>query len=181
MGVDMTFYKDMDLCDYHEGAYSAENWDCPLLTIGWIEFQHGFSVGEVSDDLLAKLKVLTKEFGEAFPGLQFRGLHACSICENATDVDTPPDRYVRVPFIDGKLVLSGATLDDSCINLFLPGKNVVFIAPGRIDHYIEVHSYRPPEEFLLAVKNCESPLSRAYAESIRAVNFGNKPLLYETD
>jgi hypothetical protein len=63
-------------------------------------------------------------------------------------------------------------LDNSHINLFIPHRGFVFVAPGRVDHYIEVHQYLPPESFIDALLTCPSPLSVEYRDAIRASNRG---------
>ena len=36
-------------------------------------------------------------------------------------------------------------------NLFIPGKDQVYVAPSMITHYIDSHDYQPPLEFQEAV------------------------------
>jgi hypothetical protein len=47
-------------------------------------------------------------------------------------------------------------------NLFVPGEGVVYVAPEMIVHYVEVHSYRPPDAFLEALGSCPEMGSDAY-------------------
>lgn len=37
--------------------------------------------------------------------------------------------------------------------LFIPGKNKIYVCPKSVDHYIEEHNYCPPKEFIDAVMN----------------------------
>ena len=176
----MTYYRDFESCEYSDGPFSASNWICPLLAIGWLEDKFDFPVGEVPGDLLVKLKALNDQFGKALPHYEFRGLHECSICDNTPGLVAGKTRYGRILGGDDVLVpLSDALLEDSSVNLFIPGEHEVFIAPGRIDHHIEVHSYRPPQEFLAAVKHCPSPTTPEYAERLRRLSGGKKAPLYE--
>jgi len=39
----MTYIADMSLCSYHSGALDANNWNCPLYAIGWLEGNNVFS------------------------------------------------------------------------------------------------------------------------------------------
>jgi hypothetical protein len=75
------------------------------------------------------------------------GLHNCSFCA-ANDPHS-------------------SELPASSSNLFIPGNSVVFVAPGRIDHYIEAHSYLPPKQFITAVLPCPDLHSDEYREALR--------------
>jgi hypothetical protein len=83
-----------------------------------------------------------------FPAIAHRGLHACSLCED-------------------KGLLSG-----SHINLFVPTAGFVYAAPARIDHYIEVYLYAPPQHFIDALIECPSPKSAEYRAARAAANRG---------
>ena len=54
--------------------------------------------------------------------------------------------------------------------LFVPASGFLYGAPAMILHYIEVHHYKPPEEFCLAVLECAKMNDRAYRHAI-AVNW----------
>jgi hypothetical protein len=151
----MTYYKDFTVCHY----FNTGDWLCRLMAVGWLEQWKPFPRGEVPIGAVERLWLLRQEFKEAFPHILFRGWHNCTICEYTSGATTP--------------------LKDSHINLFIPCEGFVFVAPGRIDHYIECHGYQPPESFLNAVLECPSPLSNKYREMIRAVNRGYDPPLYE--
>lgn len=53
-------------------------------------------------------------------------------------------------------------------NLFLPGKNCIFLAPSMIVHYIDRHKYEPPAEFWQAVLDCPEMRSDAYKQALLA-------------
>lgn len=150
----MTWFKDFTVCDY----FSRESWLCRLIAVGWIERGKYFEKGVVRAEVVEKLKLLQMEFFEALPEYRFRGLHACSICAM-----TDPAR---------------AMLDGSRVNLFIPHRGFVFVAPGRIDHYMEIHGYQPPESFINSVLECPSPASPAYRELLRASNRGVEAPFY---
>jgi hypothetical protein len=50
----------------------------------------------------------------------------------------------------------------STADLFIPYGSRVFVAPGGILHYVELHDYLPPEEFRRAVLGCPPMASTAY-------------------
>jgi hypothetical protein len=122
------------------------------MAIGWIEHSKSYPVGEVDASLISKVNLLRADFRKAFPHEVFRGLHRCSLCVAARHTE--------------------ATLEDSHINLFIPLGGFVFVAPGRIDHHMEVHRYLPPESFIGAVMNCPSPLADEYFQALKAANRG---------
>ena len=151
----MTYYKDFTVCGY----FPQDAWLRRLMAVGWIEHGKPFEKGHVPAGVVEKLQFLRGEFKEAFPGVLFRGLHGCTVCESSSS---------------GPVWLSG-----SHVNLFIPHHGFVFVAPGRIDHYIEAHGYQPPESFVSSVLTCPSPSSLEYRELLRAANRGIDAPLYE--
>lgn len=150
----MAYYQDFTVCEY----FPKEEWLCRLMAVGWIEAGKRFETGAVHRVVIEKLLELRNEFAQTFSALSFRGWHSCSICEA-----TNPTQ---------------ALLSESNVNLFIPHRGFVFVAPGRIDHYIEAHGYQPPESFIDSVLACPSPSSTAYRELITAANRGVEPPLY---
>jgi len=51
-------------------------------------------------------------------------------------------------------------------NLYIPGKNCIYVAPSLIAHYIAVHSYEPPEEFWNAVAGCPEMNCENYRKAL---------------
>ena len=142
----MAYYKDFTVCDYVDGSM----WTCRLIAIGWIEHSKSYPKGNADLLFIRKVNTLRANFLDAFPHKCFRGLHDCSLCEAA------------------------GRLEDSHFNLYIPLGGLVFVAPGRIDHYLEVHNYLPPESFISAVMDCPSPLTEEYRELMRAANRGDR-------
>lgn len=146
--VGMTYYADFTVCDY----FPSGEWLCRLIAVGWIEHGRPFPQGEVRSDLTTKIRNLREEFGRWRPDLAVRGQHVCSICRASHGEPAP--------------------LDGSDINLFIPHPGFVFVAPGRVDHYIDHHGYLPPESFIDAVLACPSPSTDAYRDRLSASNRG---------
>jgi hypothetical protein len=152
----MTYFKDMSVCTY----FGRGDWACRFMAIGWLESGRPYVKGTVNPGLLQKLIELRREFGEiGFPGTMFRGLHGCTLC--ARGYDAP------------------LMLLESHINLFIPAEGFVYVAPGRIDHYIETHGYAPPEYFVEAVMNCPSPSSQSFRDAMARANRGYDAPLYQ--
>jgi len=143
-------FEDLKACRYGEGPFDPKNWCVPLLAIGWLEYPRPFIQGDAPQGLPLRVRTLNSQAAEEFFLFTFLGLHDCSICA-----------------ANG---LGSVTLPDSYSNLFIPGSNVVFVAPGRVDHYIDVHSYLPPKQFIDAVFNCPDPRSPEFREAIFVAN-----------
>ncbi len=105
--------------------------------------------------VVERLVELRHQFAEAFPEFSFRGLHECSLCGGDENI-----------------------LRGSHVNLFIPGDDVMYLATGRVDHYIEVHGYAPPPKFMDAVLNCPDPRSARYAAVLLGLNRGERPPLF---
>ena len=140
----MAYFKDFTVCEYFQ---PCDEWLFRPIAIGWIERGKPYTRGENPPEIFTKLDNLRKE-SIASLHTTFRGLHCCSICERAEP------------------------LECSHVNLFIPHEGMVFLAPGRIDHFMEQHQYAPPESFVLAVMQCPLPGTEAYREKIRIANRG---------
>ena len=151
------YYEDFALCDYCDGPHDAQEWRSPLRAIGWLEHPHVFPTGRTPPKLLERLEALIAASWDHYPSYAFRGLHDCSLCEHGRSVTS---RSVR-----------------SHENLWIPGNNVIYIAPGMITHYVGDHHYRPPDEFIQSVLRCPDYGSPAYCIALRAANAGSPPPL----
>jgi hypothetical protein len=150
----LAYFQDMTVCTYFPAPATSE-WACRLMAIGWVEAHHEFSTGFVNPRFLEKVALLRREFNTIrFPDINFRGLHACSLCAN------------------------NELLGDSHVNLFIPTSGFVYVSPARIDHYVETHRYAPPEHFVEAVIQCPSPMSVEYRAAMSAANRGYEAPLF---
>jgi hypothetical protein len=55
------------------------------------------------------------------------------------------------------------------VNLFVPGRACVYVAPSLIAHYIQAHRYSPPKEFVEAVLRCPETHSEEYVHARRTL------------
>lgn len=97
-----------------------------VRAIGWLEIGHPFTRGPVPGDILATLKA---QVVKAYQVAYHMGFHECSLCpagQKRTGLD----------------------------NLLVPTRELLYVAPELVIHYIEDHGYRPPDQFLEAVQNC---------------------------
>ncbi|MBX9951474.1 MAG: hypothetical protein K2Y39_20055 [Candidatus Obscuribacterales bacterium] len=107
----------------------------PLCSIGWLNPAYEYPVDTLSPGVW---DVLSVRLSAARRFLCHRGLHECEYCWQNT--------------------CSGALLFPS-VDL-----QKLFIAPPMISHYIEAHSYFPPEEFVEAVLSCPQHDSDEYCD-----------------
>ena len=120
----MTWYAD--LTPY---THSSETDGAAVLNVGWLEAGRDFPTGPVGSPL--RQQVFLRRLGtasEAPTGPLFVGTFQCGLC---TDHDaTRGSGEVRVRTGDGTTVLA---------------------APTLVAHYVAVHDYRPPPDFVDAV------------------------------
>jgi hypothetical protein len=103
-----------------------------VRAVGWLALGKPFPQGRVSPDFATRLREfarLANHSSDALSFPAFGGFHTCEFCQKAND-----SRNLGVPYGD-----------------------VLFVAPAMIAHYVEVHSYRPPQEFMSAVAAAPLP------------------------
>lgn len=100
--------------------------DLPELTVGWLEPPHEYRRGKLPGVLVEKLERLCRESRYHLT----RGIHPCGFCGS---------------WRDG---LGSAEIR-------IQGEGVVYAAPTRVAHYVSVHGYAPPEEFVAALHQCD--------------------------
>ncbi|AWM39418.1 hypothetical protein GobsT_22600 [Gemmata obscuriglobus] len=114
-----------------------------VRAVGWLSDQHPFPTGDTPPEFLARLKEFCRRWDEGLGPLVwdvFMGPHRCELC--------------------GRCVASG--------NIGVPAGGVLFAAPEMIAHYVEVHKYAPPAEFVAAVLSAPLPGTREYAVAVAA-------------
>jgi hypothetical protein len=104
-----------------------------VLSIGWLDADHRYKQGEVPEAFLKNLWDFCNE-----PVIYTLGFQQCPFCTTSN--------YATTEQRDDKQLLLGSAE----IRVFGQGNNV-FAAPDLIYHYVAVHSYRPPDEFINAV------------------------------
>lgn len=124
----MTYYSD--LSDYSYSAHAL-----PMLNVGWLAAGHEFEKGEVAREIFDALLMLADQQRNIM-----RGLHYCDFCGEES-----PIRMVA-PVVDGSVWLGMGEIRIRSL------EGTVYSAPSLVLHYIQAHNYRPPEEFLEAVR-----------------------------
>jgi len=133
----------MYYCDLTQYAYTEKDSSLNRINIGWLSKDHPFLTGAVVPSFIEKLKDYAR-----FPYNVSRGFHCCELCFDAKGVAHTTDiegargnREIWVKSKDGK----------------------TYIAPSLICHYIEVHHYLPPSEFIeAALSPAEHPSIEYY-------------------
>jgi hypothetical protein len=111
----------------------------PLVNIGWLDDGHSYPTGIVPGDLVARLARLCRN------GVQrSRGFHRCGFCGQAEGAPPMPttSRDGHGEFIVGAAEIRVTDQAD-----------VTFAAPDMIIHYVADHGYKPPDEFLDALRS----------------------------
>jgi len=125
--------------------------------LGWLEYPEPFNSGVSPAPILSKLRTIVEQARTAFPHYYFRGGMTWTWCV-AAGLQSPGPVWSQE-------------------NILVPGSGVVYAVPGGIPHYMEVHSYLPPVEFLEAVLLCPDVGSEEYFQTLRCANNGNEPPL----
>lgn len=94
-----------------------------VRAVGWLNPLFPFDTGDVSPELISKLR---EHCTNPFQPMRLRGYHDCEFkLDESTECKATGLKNIWIPSANGCL----------------------YVAPEMIVHYIEVHSYRPPEEF----------------------------------
>ena len=133
-----------------------------LRAVGWLEQGHTFKTGRSS---AAFTKALHAHLTHPFGVWDFMGSHQCSLCptdegvHGRLQVSADGQSYVLQQ-------LSKATAPCGNGELYIPTKELCYVAPVLILHYVEAHNYSPPQEFSAALLMCPPQHSTEYLELI---------------
>src|SRR5579859_2442431 len=143
----MTYYRDLSGYEYFP------EYDRPgTKNIGWLEHGHEFDIMVPSEEILELLWRFC-----AVSVVQTRGLHDCDLCTPCARVSARKD---------GLLCL---LLGSAEIRVFSRAGEI-FAAPNLIYHYVNTHHYKPPDEFLRALREGPNPPSAEYFEQLKKLN-----------
>jgi hypothetical protein len=130
----------VDLTPY---TYGPEMGDPPALNVGWLDIATPFESGPVPAGFIQRLKQLVSQQHHS----QMRGFQVCQFCNDLEAALKAGDGFDRNLYnechADGRF---------SSAEIRTQGEDGRWYAsPRMIAHYVEVHGYRPPEEFIEAV------------------------------
>lgn len=123
-------FEDLTLNDY--GRLRPPG---TALSVGWLAAGHNFPVAPPSAELVAALRSLV-----AYPVNLFRGFHQCEFCPSS-----PPE--MRNGFLWN--TAPWEILGNGEIHVLGEG-GITYVAPVLIRHYVEVHQYASPTDFVQA-------------------------------
>jgi hypothetical protein len=114
---------------------------------GWLGAGAEYSRGAVPPEFMERLIRFTRHWGESTRALGWPyacGFHTCEFC--------------------GEFNASG--------NFGVPSTSVLYVCPEMIVHYIAVHEYQPPPEFVDAVLAAPLPGTAAYKRAVEGFRDG---------
>lgn len=112
--------------------------DTKLVAVGWIERGKPYVTGHMDRGVYDALVEMRKNPWQPFVSM---GSHECELCQ-----------------FEG---------EHGSANLFVPANGVIYVSPELIVHYVNTHSYTPPEVFCRAVLACPPMRSMAYLKAIK--------------
>jgi len=132
----------MHFADLTPYTYCTREADPPALNVGWLDIAVPFERGTVPAGLVKRLKALIQH-----PCSETRGFHVCQFCNDLQAAISPGKAFDRKLYekchADGRF---------SSAEIRVQGEGGRwYAAPRMIAHYVEVHGYRPPDEFIKAV------------------------------
>jgi hypothetical protein len=141
----MTEFSDLSSYSYTRSAPAEKN-------VGWLgpstEFRRMVADDAFLDSLWRYCKTSIA---------QTRGMHLCELCSS--------HHSCIAERAGEKLSLGSAE-----IRVFSNAGDV-YAAPNLIYHYVQVHQYRPPDEFIDAVRTGPSPQSKEYFERLSVLGW----------
>lgn len=113
-----------------------------VRAIGWLSREHPYPTGDVPKDVFRRIRVFCRMAGTETLNLGwgiYCGLHCCEFCGT---------------FYTG--ANAGAPVD-----------GVLYVFPEMLAHYIQVHGYAPPDEFIDAIMKSPIPGTQDYGDAVQ--------------
>ena len=138
-----------DLSDYD---YVPISWRSGTKAVGWLAAGHDFPVAPPAERTLDLLWLYCST--SVAPT---RGGHSCDLCPEVCEP--------HIERRNGKRLLLGTAE----IRAF-GDAGLIYAAPNLIYHYVAVHHYVPPDEFLRALHDGPKPPSREFFSRLEELN-----------
>lgn len=120
------------------------------VNIGWLGASPDFPQMDPDEGLLDLVWNYSK-----ISVAQTRGIHQCEYCSA---------RRSDVAQRHGEMRLLG-----SAEIRVISGTGAIYAAPDLIYHYMAVHRYKPPDQFIIALRSGPHPCSKEYRDRLAAV------------
>jgi hypothetical protein len=110
-----------------------------VRAIGWLSKDHDYATGNSTIEFASRLAEICDDWSVCAKELGFgflMGWHTCEFC--------------------GRFRATG--------NIGVPAGDLLYVAPEMIHHYVTIHRYSPPPEFVDAVMACPAPRTSEYQQ-----------------
>lgn len=135
-----------------------------VVHVGWLGNGHPYARGAVPASLVEKMRRLARS-----PVELYRGFHVCDLCVEPEEVRRDRTQKLHAqkdpknwnsPMRDfmSQLWEDWAKSRISNGEIRVTRNGITYAAPILITHYIEVHGYCPPGEFLRAIEEAVEPV-----------------------
>lgn len=141
------FITDLSI---YENCVDEEQIGIAPLAIGFLQRNQAFEMGAVSDKFMQKLLPFCAPKTRVFGLPQAM---VCPLCRQRVEME-----------IDGQMVRLGSA------EIRIVGEQDIFAAPDLLPHYITVHEYVPPIEFVEAIMQGAGVNSAEYRALIKALH-----------
>lgn len=135
----MTYFADLSPYEYYHHSD-------PALNVGWLDGEHPFDTCDLPVVVLNRLI----ELAVLQPKNQMRGFHLCEIC-TTDDPDPDPSKAPEVTWQGRSRSLGSAEI------WVTTRSGLTYACPDLIVHYIDVHCYCPPRDFVAALLEPHRP------------------------
>ena len=182
----MTYYADLTPYAYGDADTDTLHYDWGYVryhpeyerrNVGWLSAEHPFERGPVPDWFAGALLDVIGN-----PSVnRYRGLHTCEFCppgEGRAILDPRPrEGFIVINGVEEPLGPEYLAYHEIRVPA---GPGVMFAAPALVWHYVAAHEYRPPVEFVEAVRRYDAdwatqPGSWIPANAERLVYGGPRP------
>jgi hypothetical protein len=167
----MAYFSDLTSYCYLEDMPAAKN-------VGWLRQGHEFDTMAPTEETLDLLWSFC-----SFPVLRMRGIHQCDLCAIPQAV-TVVRNGATLMLGTGEIRVFSSEPDTSVLKralghtesggLFFLSRSPlawsIFAAPTLIYHYVQTHHYKPPDEFLRAMKEGPKPPDPEYFERLQKLD-----------
>jgi hypothetical protein len=144
----LAYFPDLSEYTYGQSFFSRPG----TKNVGWLAKGYPFETMTVDNAVLELVWSYC-----TIATAQTRGFHECEFC--------PLNTSNFVQNNERNLLLGTAE-----IRVFPIEGNIIYAAPNLIYHYMKVHKYKPPQEFIEALKTGPQPLSAKYVERLATLN-----------
>jgi hypothetical protein len=153
----MTYFPDLTSYTYYLSVSGGALANVTALNIGWLERGKPFPIGEAGWPNQTFLDSLALFFKGEIRVNRTRGFHVCEFC-NQEAFQHDGEGLEEELFCSDEIRILGPD-------------GAVYAAPTMLRHYITVHKYKPPEQFIQAVLLGPRPSSRTYHEACARSSF----------